>query len=140
MQEQQRTRINEIEQLRVTEDVLSGNGKRLLDICLDNELIITNTISQHKTIHKTAKEVIIRNEKSILNYKITKKIKRKGVKDIRVKRNYEIGSDHFLLKAKIKENNIIHQRGTIQSQGKNKQINVYKLRTQDGREKYPSPQ
>ncbi|MBJ5459570.1 hypothetical protein JGG43_24445, partial [Salmonella enterica subsp. enterica serovar Typhimurium] len=44
------------------------NGRRLIDLCMGNDLIITNTIFRHKSIHKFTWREEARNRKSIIDY------------------------------------------------------------------------
>ncbi len=37
-----------------TTDVQNENGIRLLDFCLLNDLVVTNTFFQHKSVHQTS--------------------------------------------------------------------------------------
>ncbi|KAK4874633.1 hypothetical protein RN001_013993 [Aquatica leii] len=79
------------------ENTKNDNGIRLIDLCVGNDLVITNTKFMHKDIHKYTKEVHFRNEKSIIDYFIVNTENWNRVKDVRVKRNAEIGSDHATL-------------------------------------------
>jgi hypothetical protein len=44
------------------------NGRRLIEHCIENDLIIANTFYTHKDINKITKEVQSRSEKSIIEY------------------------------------------------------------------------
>jgi hypothetical protein len=44
------------------------NGRRLIEHCIENDLIIANTFYTHKGINKITKEVQSRSEKSIIEY------------------------------------------------------------------------
>ncbi|KAK4876876.1 hypothetical protein RN001_009382 [Aquatica leii] len=83
------------------ENTKNDNGIRLIDLCVGNYLVITNTKFMHKDIHKYTREVRSRNENSIIDYFIVNTENWNRVKDVRVKRNAEIGSYHFLLKMKL---------------------------------------
>jgi len=80
------------------------NGKRLIDLCMGNDLIITNTIFRHKDIHKFTWCEETRNRKSLIDYIIVEKSLRNTVKDTRVYRGFEIGSDHFLVSSVLRIN------------------------------------
>ncbi|XP_044766617.1 craniofacial development protein 2-like [Coccinella septempunctata] len=84
------------------EETRNNNGERMLDFCLLNDLIITNTLFQHKDIHKYTREVRSRGEKSIIDYILIQKEKRSTIMDTRVRRGPEIGSDHYVVMSKLK--------------------------------------
>src|SRR5436190_10846409 len=79
------------------ESTRNNNGERIIEFCLENELKIGNTHFKKKEIQKITRQVISRNEKSIIDYFLINKGLWRKVKDITVKRGAEIGSDHFLL-------------------------------------------
>lgn len=117
------------------EDKQNNNGTRLLEFCVDNNLLIMNTIFQHKEIHKYTREMKSRGEKSIIDYIIIEQENKKDLKDCKVRRGYEIGSDHYLLLAKIKKNELIRCEKKVDNIQKEK-IRAYKLRNPEIREKY----
>uniref|UniRef100_A0A1Y1M3Z3 Reverse transcriptase domain-containing protein n=1 Tax=Photinus pyralis TaxID=7054 RepID=A0A1Y1M3Z3_PHOPY len=84
------------------ETTLNNNGRRLVDFCLLNNLIITNTFYAHKDIHKYTREVRSRGERSIIDYIIIDRYHRKEIMDTRVYRGSEIYSDHYLVMSKMK--------------------------------------
>ena len=82
--------------------VENGNGMRLLQFCAENDLVVTNTWFQHKDIHKFTWERRGRNQRSIIDYFLVKQGMRKQLRDVKVVRGAEIGSDHYLLVMVIK--------------------------------------
>lgn len=82
------------------EIVRNNNGLRIIDFCIQNNMVIMNTFFQHKDIHKYTREVKSRNERSIIDYMLIEKRLRHEIKDVRIKRGPEINSDHFLLEIK----------------------------------------
>lgn len=83
------------------EEIRNNNGWRLIDFCMMNNLIVTNTFYAHKDIHKYTREIESRRERSIIDYAIINRQFRAEVKDTRVRRGPEIYSDHFLVTTKI---------------------------------------
>jgi hypothetical protein len=73
------------------EEAKNDNGERLI------ELLITNSKFKHKDINKFIRIAPFWNEKSITDYFIMKKENFRTLKDVKVKRGVEIGSDHHLL-------------------------------------------
>ncbi|KAK4873717.1 hypothetical protein RN001_013077 [Aquatica leii] len=69
------------------ENTKNDNGIRLIDLCVGNDLVTTNTKFMHKDIHKYTREVRSSNEKSIIDYFIVNTENWNRVKDVRVKRN-----------------------------------------------------
>lgn len=85
------------------ETVRNNNGERMLDFCIINRLIITNTFFEHKDIHKYTREIKSRNEKSIIDYILVEEDNRQIVLDTKVRRGPEIDSDHYLVITKLRE-------------------------------------
>lgn len=118
------------------EEKRNNNGRRLLDFCQLQNLIITNTFYQHKEIHKYTREQQNRGEKSIIDYIIVQKEERKNILDVRVKRGAEIYSDHYLVIGKIKQRDKeIGKNGTIKKESQ-RTIKNYKLRDKDIASRY----
>ena len=86
---------------REGEDKTSVNGEILTDFCVRNTFKIANTFFKHKSIHKWTRVKEERNERSIIDYVIVSDSLFYNTDDVRVKRGAEIGSDHYLLIAKI---------------------------------------
>lgn len=80
---------------------INDNGIRLIDLCTQNELKITNGFYKHKWIHKYTWEQQTRQIKSIIDYLIMKQRTTIQVHDVRVQRGANCGSDHYLLRGKL---------------------------------------
>lgn len=50
------------------ESTKNNNGERMIEFCIENDLIITNSKFKHKDIHKYTREQPSRKEKSIIDY------------------------------------------------------------------------
>lgn len=121
------------------ETTRNNNGERMLEYCSMNNLIITNTFFKHKDIHKYTREMISRNEKSIIDYIMTERTSRNTVIDTRVKRGPEIGSDHYLVVAKIRDQLEIKDKSDDKNTRKVVEfetIRTYKLQNEEVAEKY----
>jgi len=81
------------------EATLNSNGRKLIDFCTINNLKIMNTFFKHKEINKFTCEA--KGHKSIIDYFKTSMKTSKVIQDIRFYRSKEIGSDHYLLCAKV---------------------------------------
>jgi hypothetical protein len=97
-----------------TVDSTNENGKRLIDFCNLNNLIVTNTFFQHKPIHQTSWMHPGKKVWHMLDYTLVNKKFRSSVEDVRVHRTAAgvIGTDHHLLRAKVK----IHLRSRRKNQ------------------------
>lgn len=116
--------------------VRNNNGGRLIDFCIMNNLIITNTFYEHKDIHKYTRVVESRRERSIIDYVLVNRKFRNEVKDTRVRRGAEIYSDHFLVLAKIKIREAKCRpgrevNGVAESSKTREMVRVYKLREEE---------
>ncbi|XP_063933559.1 craniofacial development protein 2-like [Zophobas morio] len=119
------------------ETIKNKNGELLIDFCNSNGLIILNTWFQHKEIHKFTRVAPARNEKSIIDYIITEKNLRNKIHDVKVGRLPELGSDHFLVVAKInlKEANI--SKDTMKATSKEKRtVRTHKLANEEIRSNF----
>lgn len=79
----------------------NDNGERLLELCNQYQLKITNTFFSHKDIHRYTWERPSMNQRSIIDYIIVKQRSHFRINDCRVKRGANCGSDHHLLVATL---------------------------------------
>ena len=77
--------------------IKNNNGEKIIEFCVENDLIIANSKFKHKDIHKYTRAEPSKNERSIIDYFLVSKDKWNYIKDVKVKRQAEIGSDHYLL-------------------------------------------
>jgi hypothetical protein len=97
-----------------TVDSINENGKRMIDFCNLNSLIVTNTFFQHKPMHQTSWMHPGKKVWHMLDYALVNRKFRSSVEDVRVHRTAAgaIGTDHHLLRAKVK----IHLRSRRKNQ------------------------
>ncbi|KAK4883306.1 hypothetical protein RN001_006625 [Aquatica leii] len=86
---------------RFGENVRNDIGQRLINICEEYEMRISNTFFEHKDIHKYTWYQHTRDIKSIIDYFVIKQKTRLKVLDVRVKRRYDCGLDHHLLTSTV---------------------------------------
>ncbi|XP_030762950.1 craniofacial development protein 2-like [Sitophilus oryzae] len=84
------------------EATTNDNGERLIDLCETHDLKINNGFFKHKDIHRYTWTQNTRNLKSIIDYVISKQETHIEINDVRVLRGITCGSDHFLVRAKIR--------------------------------------
>lgn len=83
------------------EETINDNGNRLIALCEQNDMKITNGFFQHRDIHKYTWTQNTRGLKSIIDYTIIRQKTKLIVQDVRVYRGATCGSDHHLLKTKL---------------------------------------
>ncbi|KAG8238243.1 hypothetical protein J437_LFUL018188 [Ladona fulva] len=89
----------DMDQLRCM--VENTNRERMIDFCLDNDLLIGNTFSPHRTILKITYESENRGVRSLIDYFTYTKSMRCAVNDVRIYRNAELSTEHRLLIMKL---------------------------------------
>lgn len=116
------------------EQVQNTNGKRILELCQTNDLVVANTKFTHDNKYKFTREDHSRGIKSIIDYFLIQRGLWRAVKDVRVKPEMEIGSDHYLL---ILEWKMQHEEcKEEQKKAVQTRINNHKLRKQEVHDKY----
>ncbi len=85
-------------------DVKNDNGIRLVEFCLTNNIVISNTFFQHKLIHQTSWMHPGNKQWHMLDYTLINKKFRSSIEDVRVYRKAagSIGTDHHLMRSKFK--------------------------------------
>lgn len=84
---------------RFGDERVNENGVCLLDICVEKELFVTNTTFGHKKIHMYTWQR--HTERSTIDFVIVDERLRTKLKDTRVYRGTNVGSDHFLVITRI---------------------------------------
>ena len=70
-------------------------GKFILDVCLEKNLFVSNTMFAHKDIHMYTREM--NNERSMIDLMIVDNRLKRNVLDTRVYRGYDLGTDHYVV-------------------------------------------
>ncbi|CAM4933498.1 unnamed protein product [Rotaria socialis] len=87
-----------------TVDVQNENGERLIDFCTTNNLVVSNSFFQHKSVHQTSWMHPGTKKWHLLDYTLVNRKFRSSVEDVRFyrKASGSIGTDHHLMRSKIK--------------------------------------
>jgi exonuclease III len=87
-----------------TTDVLNENGIHLLDLCLQNDLVVSNTTFAHRRIHQTTWMHQGTKTWHTLDDTLVNRKFRSSIEDVRCLRRPAgaIGTDHHLLRTKVK--------------------------------------
>lgn len=112
--------------------------KEFFEFCVENDMIVCNTFFKHRDIHKHTRTMESRAGRSIINLFMVRRNDSKLINDTKVKRSYEIGTDHYLVELKIKEMRELTQKRQTQNgnKGTERSIKVYKLTDEDTRIQY----
>ena len=101
-------------------DHINENGQRLVDFCTKNNLIISNTFSQHKQVHQTTWMYPKNKKWHMIDYTLLNRKFRSSIEDVRVHRTAAgaIGIDHHLLRTKLKPHLKSRKRRPKQKSGR----------------------
>ncbi|XP_039290252.1 craniofacial development protein 2-like [Nilaparvata lugens] len=77
--------------------ILNDNGERIIDFCLENNLMIGNTFYNHKKIHQITYSALGRQAESVIDYMVYTRNTNYAVCDVKVIRGAELATDHKLL-------------------------------------------
>ena len=83
------------------EEAINDNGDRLIDIYEQNSLKILNGYFQHKRIHQYTWHQDTQELRSVIDYIIARQTSGLKFQDVRVFRGMTVGSDYYLVNAKI---------------------------------------
>ena len=75
---------------------------------MGKNLIIANSFFEHKDEHKFTREDDTRNERSIIDYILIERQHRKLIKGVKLERNVELSTDHFMVNAKLRNEDNVH--------------------------------
>jgi hypothetical protein len=83
------------------EELINNNGNKLIDICEQNSLKILNGYFKHKRIHQYTWQQDTQELRSIIDFITTRQNSGLKFQDVRVFRGMTVGSDQYLVNAKI---------------------------------------
>lgn len=79
------------------EEIRNGNGTRMIEFCINNQILIGNTFYPHKNIHQLTFIAEERQARSAIDYFTYTKRTRYAILDVRVFRSAELSTQHKLL-------------------------------------------
>ena len=82
--------------------VKNNNGERLIDFCELNDLVVGGTLFPHKVIHKLTWFSPNHRDKNQIDHLLINGKRCRSLKDVRVRRGDDVGSDHYLVVPNIK--------------------------------------
>ena len=112
---------------------INENGELFSDFCAHNDMVIGGTLFRHRNIHKTTWISPDTQTKNQIDHITIARRWRKTLRDVRVYRGADIGSDHELVVAKVK---IKIAKAKKNSEQMHKRFNVTKLAHGNIREEF----
>lgn len=85
-----------------SESIYKGNGDKMINFCIDNDILIGNMFFPHKKVHKITSEAERRGASSTIAYITYSKTMRYAVNDNMVYRSAELSREHKLLIIKLR--------------------------------------
>lgn len=79
------------------ERTLNESGRRVIEFCIGNQLLIGNSFFPHKKVHKITYEAEGSDAKSVIDYFLYPQDIRNNIMDVKVIRGAELYTDHRLL-------------------------------------------
>ena len=111
---------------------MNSNGLRLLSLCSEHNLVITNTLFQLKNKHKTSWMHPRSKHWHLLDYVIIKKQDQQDAVQTRAMRGAECHTDHNLIRAKLK----LTIRPLLSRKPPSKKLNIPALKDTSTRNNY----
>ena len=119
--------------------VINENGQRLIEFCINNEMLIGGTLFPHKEIHKktwTSPDGKTRNQ---IDHIMINRKWRSSLYDVKVRRGADVGSDHFLVMGKLKLKLCKDRVDKSEDKdGKKWNVDINKLKRKEVREEFNS--
>ena len=109
---------------------VNDNGLLLLQLCTELDLVITNTFSHQKKEHKATWFHPRSKHGHMIDFIITRRRDLKNFCKVRVMRGAECGTDHMMVRAKLKVS--IHKKVRLSVVKVPKRIDVAKLKGHKG--------
>ena len=113
---------------------MNTNGLRLLSLCSEHDLVITNTLFRLKNIHKTSWMHPRSKQWHLLDYIIVKSDQVKEVHQTRAMRGADCWTDHRLIMAKMRMK--IRPAASRRTRDRPKKINLMALKDDARRQHY----
>nr|XP_053637989.1 craniofacial development protein 2-like [Cherax quadricarinatus] len=110
------------------------NGEPLIELCVERNLVISNTYFMKKRINKYTRYDVARNESSLLDYVLVDKRLMGRLQDVHVYRGATDISDHYLVVATVRVRGRWEKRKVATTS--KREVKVYKLREEEVRVRY----
>lgn len=81
---------------------MNDNGLRLLSFAATNKLVLGNTLFQHSLKHRLTWRNPRGNDLALLDYVLINTRFRSSLQDVRAMRGPDCGSDHYLVRARVR--------------------------------------
>ena len=81
---------------------MNNNGERLLEFCMAYDLVVGGTLLPHREIHKLTWCFPNGRDKNQIDHLMINGTWRRSLRDFRVRRGADVGSDHHLVTANLK--------------------------------------
>jgi len=107
---------------------INANGERLLNLCNQFQLAITNTFFKHKPAHKNSWMHPRSKHWHLIDYIITRQCDLKDIHDTRAMRGADCNTDHIMIKSCT---SLIIKRKMKKSKQPNEKLNVNKLKDKE---------
>ena len=82
--------------------VMNDNGERMINLCEMFNLVVTGTVFPHKNIHKATWKSPDGRTKNQIDHILISRQHRSSMLDIRAMRAADVGSDHYLVRGRIR--------------------------------------
>ncbi|KAL3877907.1 hypothetical protein ACJMK2_035549 [Sinanodonta woodiana] len=112
--------------------MMTDNGERLINFCQETDLVVGGTLFEHKDIHKLTWTSPDGRTQSQIDHIIINGRWKHSFQNVRVMRNADIGSDHFLLVAKV----TLKLRKVRIGVSKSKRFDVVKLKHSKAKDEF----
>nr|XP_053656735.1 uncharacterized protein LOC128705613 [Cherax quadricarinatus] len=110
------------------------NGEPLIELCVERNLVISNTYFMKKRINKYTRYDVAHNESSLLDYVLVDKRLMGRLQDVHVYRGATDILDHYLVVATVRVRGRWEKRKVATTS--KREVKVYKLREEEVRARY----
>ena len=106
----------------------NSNGERLLNLCSEFQLAITNTCFKHKLAHKTSWMHPRSKHWHLIDYIITRQRDLKDIHDTRAMRGADCNTDHIMIRSRT---SLVVKKKMRKTNQPNKKLNISKMKNHE---------